>query len=128
PPAENGVLYSLAALLEASDDAIIGKTLDNIILSWNRGAERIYGYTAQEAIGRSIIHLILPPERAAEPEEIIARVVQGERIEHFETERVTKDGRRVVIDLIATPIRDENGQITGALVIARDITEYKKAQ
>lgn len=120
-------LYTLAALVDASDAAIIGKTLDNIILSWNRGAEKMYGYTAEEIVGRSIA-VLLPPEREGELEGIIARVAQGERIEQYETVRMTRDGRRIDVSLIVSPTRDRSGKITQALTIARDISEHLQAR
>jgi PAS domain S-box-containing protein len=115
------------ALVDASDDAIIGKSLENIIVSWNRGAEKIYGYTAAEAVGQPIT-LLTPPERRQEPAELIERVRRGERIEHFETVRVARDGRRIPIDLMISPARDARGEITGALLIARDISGQVQAR
>jgi PAS domain S-box-containing protein len=120
-------LMDVATLVEASDIAIIGKSLGSIILSWNRGAERMYGYSAEEAIGNSISLLILP-DRLHEAEEIIQRIEQGELVEHFETVRRAKDGRLLEVSLIVTPTRDATGAITGALLISRDITEQKQAQ
>ncbi len=117
----------LAAIVESSDDAIVSKTLDGIILSWNVGAERLFGYTAREAVGRSIL-LIIPPEREDEEQEVLERLRRGERIEHFETVRVTKQGRRIDISLTVSPIRDSSGHIIGALKIARNITDWKRAQ
>jgi PAS domain S-box-containing protein len=112
----------LAAIVDSADDAIIGKTLTSIITSWNRGAERIFGYTAEEAIGKSI-RMIIPPERQSEEDEIIARLSKGERIEHFQTERVRKDGTRAKLSLSISPIKDSTGKIIGASKIARDIAE-----
>ncbi len=120
-------LMDVATLVEASDICIIGKSLDNIILSWNRGAERMYGYTAEEAIGKPISFLILP-DRLHEPEEIIHRIKQGELVEHFESVRRAKDGRLLEVSLLVTPTRDAAGAIIGALLITRDITEQKQAQ
>lgn len=114
----------LAAIIDSSDDAIVGKTLDGVITSWNKGAERIFGYTEAEAIGRHIT-LIIPDERRAEEDEVLARLRRGERIDHFETERQTKDGRRLTISLTVSPIRDGAGRIVGASKVARDITERK---
>jgi PAS domain S-box-containing protein len=116
----------LAAVVSASSDAIISKTLDGIILSWNQGAERIFGYTAAEAVGRSI-DLIIPPELRDEERQILARLRRGERIEHFETVRLCKDGRRIDIGLTISPIRDDTGRIVGASKTAHDITEEKLA-
>jgi PAS domain S-box-containing protein len=114
----------LAAIVESSDDAIVSKTLDGVIRSWNRGAERLFGYTAQEAVGQPIT-LIIPPERVDEERTILTRLRGGERIDHFETVRVAKDGRRLDISLTVSPVRDRAGQIIGASKIARDITERK---
>jgi PAS domain S-box-containing protein len=117
----------LAAIVDSSDDAIVGKTLDGIITSWNRGAERIFGYTAVEAIGRHIT-LIIPEDGWAQEDEVLSRLRRGENIDHFETERQAKDGRRVQVSLSVSPIRDSNGRIIGAAKIARDITETKRAE
>jgi PAS domain S-box-containing protein len=117
----------LAAIVEASDDAIISKTLDGVVRSWNRGAERLFGYTADEAVGRPI-NLIIPPERQDEERSILERLRRGERVEHFETVRVAKDGRRIDISLTVSPLFDEDGQVTGASKIARDITERKQSE
>src|SRR5262249_51236472 len=114
----------LAAIVDSSDDAIIGKTLEGKILTWNVGAERIFGYTAEEAIGKSIT-MLMPPERLPEEDTIIATLRRGERIEHFETVRVRKDGQRLDISLSVSPIRDGTGTIIGAAKIARDITLRK---
>jgi PAS domain S-box-containing protein len=116
----------LAAIVESSDDAIVSKSLDGVIRSWNGGAERIFGYTAAEAIGRSI-HLIIPPERWNEERSILARLVCGERVEHYETVRVAKDGRRLDISLTVSPLRNADGEIIGAAKVARDITDRKRA-
>ena len=115
----------LAAIVEASDDAIVSKTLDGVIRSWNAGAERLFGYAAKEAVGRPIT-LIIPPERQDEEHEIIARIRGGERVEHFETVRVSKQGRRIDISLTVSPIRDSAGCVIGASKIARDITDRKR--
>lgn len=115
----------LAAIVESSDDAIIGKTLDGIIRSWNFGAERVFGHTAAEAIGQPIT-LIIPPDRFAEEKEILARIRLGERIEHFETVRMTKEGRLINISLTVSPIRNAVGEVVGASKIARDITGKKR--
>ena len=116
----------LAAVVASSDDAIISKTLEGAITSWNRGAERLFGYAAEEVIGRSIL-IIIPPERWAEEEDILRRLAVGEHIEHFETVRHAKDGRRLDISLTISPIRDPEGRIIGASKVARDITESKRA-
>jgi two-component system NtrC family sensor kinase len=117
----------LAAIVESSADAIIGKTLDGIIMSWNRSAERLYGYTAAEAIGQPITRLS-PPDIADEIPRLLERLARGERIEQYETQRLRKDGTRVDVSLTISPIRDPAGQIIGASTIARDITERRRAQ
>jgi PAS domain S-box-containing protein len=117
----------LAAIIESSDDAIVGKTLDGIITSWNPGATRLFGYEPQEIIGKSITTLI-PPELHAEEDEILARLRRGERVDHFETVRIAKDGRRIDISVTISPIRGEEDEIVGASKIARDITERKRAE
>ncbi|HEY4579453.1 MAG TPA: PAS domain S-box protein, partial [Candidatus Acidoferrales bacterium] len=117
----------LSAIVTSSDDAIIGKTLDGTIVSWNAGAERMYGYSADEMLGRPISSLV-PPELAAETPDILERVQRGERVEHLETVRVRKDGRRIDVSLTISPIRDPEGMVTGASAIARDISERKRAE
>ncbi len=114
----------LAAIVESSDDAIISKDLNGIISSWNTAAERIFGYSAQEAIGQPIT-IIIPPELHEEEAQILKRLRNGERIEHFETVRVTKAGKRINISLTVSPIKDSSGRVTGASKIARDITESR---
>ena len=115
----------LAAIVDSSDDAIVGKTLDSVIRSWNGGATRIFGYEPREIVGRSVMTLI-PPDRKHEETEIVARLVKGERVEHFETIRVRKDGSKVDVSLSISPIRSHSGSIIGAAKIARDITEAKR--
>jgi PAS domain S-box-containing protein len=117
----------LAAIVESSDDAIVSKTLQSIILSWNKGAERLFGYSAEEAIGQPIT-MLLPPDRRAEEQQILARIVRGERIEHFETVRVRKDGRHIDISLTISPIRDVAGVIVGASKVARDISRERASR
>jgi PAS domain S-box len=117
----------LAAIVESSEDAIVGKDTEGVITSWNRGAERLFGYTAHEAIGRSIT-IIVPPDRLDEESEILAHIRRGERIEHLETVRRTKDGGLLDISLTISPLRDWQGQIVGASKIARDITDRKRAE
>jgi len=114
----------LAAIVDSSDDAIVGKTLDGTIVSWNRGAERIYGYTAAEAIGQSI-RIIVPPDQPDEVPAILERLSRGERIEHFETVRARKGGENIDVSLSVSPIRDASGKVVGASTVARDITEQK---
>ena len=116
----------LAAIVATSDDAIVSKTLDGEILSWNAAAERLFGYTAEEAVGQPIM-LIIPPERSHEEATILRRLRAGERVEHFETQRRAKDGRLIDISVTVSPVRDANGVIIGASKIARDIGERKRA-
>jgi PAS domain S-box-containing protein len=117
----------LAAIVESSDDAIISKTLDGVVTSWNKGAERIFGYSAQEAIGRPIT-VIIPPERHDEERSILERIRRGERINHYETVRVSKEGRFIDVSLTVSPLRDARGRILGASKIARDITERRRME
>jgi PAS domain S-box-containing protein len=116
----------LAAIVESSDDAIFSKSLDNIILSWNRGCERLFGYVAEEAIGRSAA-MLHPSNLPSEEPMILARLRRGEKIDHYETVRRRKDGSLVDISLSVSPIRDQSGTIVGASKVARDITERKRA-
>jgi PAS domain S-box-containing protein len=117
----------LAAIVESSGDAIIGKTLDAIITDWNAGAEHMYGYTAEEVIGKPLA-ILVPPDRSEELATLMERLRRGERITHFETERVCKDGRRLHVSLSISPIRDSSGAIIGAATIARDITDLKRTE
>ncbi len=117
----------LAAIVDSADDAIVSKTLDGVILSWNRAAERIFGWTAAEAVGRHIT-LIIPRERWPEEDDILARLRRGERIDHFETIRITKEGRLIDISLTVSPVRDASGRIVAASKIARDITERRRLE
>jgi PAS domain S-box-containing protein len=117
----------LAALVASSDDAIIGKDLNLIVTSWNRGAERIFGYTAEEMIGTSIMRLI-PPDRLEEEKEILSRIRRGQRSDHFDTVRLAKDGRRLNLSMTISPIMDASGHVIGASKVARDISERKKAE
>jgi len=117
----------LAAIVDNSDDAIVGKDLSSIITSWNQGAQRIFGYTAEEMIGTSIKRLI-PADRQDEEDKILARLRRGERVDHFETIRVTKDGRELHVSLTISPIKDAGGNVVGASKIARDITDRKLAE
>jgi PAS domain S-box-containing protein len=122
--AEEAAAY-LAAIVASADDAIISKTLEGFITSWNAGAERIFGYPEVEAIGKKIT-LIIPPDRMEEEELILTRLKHGNRIEHFETERVAKDGRRIPISLTVSPVKASDGRIMGASKVARDISERKR--
>jgi len=117
----------LAAIVESSDDAILSKTLDGVISTWNAGAERIFGYTAAEAVGKPIL-LLIPPERRHEETEIQQKLARGQRVNHFETVRIAKDGRKIDVSLTVSPIRNAAGQIVGASKIVRDITARKKAE
>jgi PAS domain S-box-containing protein len=124
--AEEAQLH-LAAIVESSDDAIISKSLESIITSWNKGAEQIFGYTASEVVGRPIT-ILIPPDRHYEEDQIIAQLKQGNRIEHYETVRMRKDGKEINISLTVSPIKDPSGKIIGASKIARDITDRKRAE
>jgi PAS domain S-box-containing protein len=117
----------LAAIVADSDDAIIGKDLGGVITSWNRAAENIFGYSKEEAIGRSIQFLI-PSERAEEENLILNKILKGERVSHFETERICKGGRRITVSTTISPIFDLHGKVVGVSKIARDISLQKEAQ
>ena len=123
----NFVSRRLAAIVDNSDDAIVAKDLNGIITSWNQGAQRIFGYSAEEMIGTSIKRIIAP-DRQQEEDQILARLRQGERVDHFDTVRVTKDGRELHVSLTISPIKDTNGKVIGASKIARDITDRKLAE
>jgi PAS domain S-box-containing protein len=116
-----------AAIVESSDDAIISKSLDGTITSWNRAAERMFGYTADEIVGKPI-SMLMPPERNDDMESILGRVRRGERVEHYETVRLTKDGQRIDVSLSVSPVKDSAGRIVGAAKIARDISERRRAE
>jgi PAS domain S-box-containing protein len=117
----------LASIVESSNDAVIGKNLDGVIQSWNAAAEHLFGYTAEQAVGQHI-SLVIPPERLSEEEEIIASLRAGKRIEHYETERVRREGQRIAVSLTISPIRDDTGNVIGASKIARDVTERKRVE
>ncbi len=117
----------LASIVHSSGDAIVSKTLEGVITSWNTAAERMFGYTAEEAIGQSIL-LIIPPELQHEEQEILARLRRGERVSHYDTVRMARDGQRIDISLEISPMRDASGHIIGASKIARDITDRKQAE
>jgi PAS domain S-box-containing protein len=117
----------LAAIVDSSQDAIVSKTLDGIIQSWNTGAQRIFGYAAEEMIGSSITRII-PPELQDEEKRILEKIRKGERIEHYDTFRVAKDGRHIPVSLTISPIRDSTGAIVGASKVARDISERMRAE
>jgi PAS domain S-box-containing protein len=120
-------LRMLASIVESSDDAIVSKNLDGIITSWNRGAERVFGYTAEEVIGQPIT-IVIPQDRQGEEREILTRIRRGERIDHFETIRQRKHGSLIVVSLTVSPVKNAEGRIVGASKIARDITEQKRDQ
>ena len=115
----------LAAIVESSDDAIIGKTLDSVIRSWNAGARRVFGYEANEIVGKTV-YVLIPPDLHHEEPQIIARLLKGERVDHYETVRVRKDGTRIDVSLSVSPIRNASGTIVGAAKLARDVTEAKR--
>jgi len=117
----------LAAIIESSGDAIVGKDLDGIVTTWNGGAERIFGYLAEEIIGKPIT-ILIPPDRQKEEEAIIERIRRGQRVEHYETIRQRKHGGLIDISLSVSPVRDAQGKVIGASKIARDITEHKRSQ
>jgi PAS domain S-box-containing protein len=117
----------LASIVETSNDAIISKSLDGIIQSWNAAAERVFGFTTEEAVGRNI-SLVIPPDRLADEDQIIAKLRAGQRIEHFETERVRNDGQRIIVSLTISPIKDAAGNVTGASKIVRDVTARKRTE
>jgi PAS domain S-box-containing protein len=117
----------LAAIVESSDDAIVGKTLDGVIMSWNGAAERLFGYTAAEMIGTHISRLV-PPDRPDDIRTILGAIARGERVHHFDTERIRKDGTRIHVSISVSPITDASGRIVGASKIARDVTERKRTE
>jgi PAS domain S-box-containing protein len=117
----------LASIVEFGDDAIVSKNLDGIITSWNNGAERIFGYLAEEVIGKPIT-ILIPPERHHEEDVILERIRRGDRVDHYETIRRHKDGNLIDVSLTISPVRDANGTVVGASKIARDITERKRSE
>ena len=117
----------LASIVETSDDAIVSKDLNGIITSWNRGAERLFGYTGAEVVGKPVT-ILIPPELIDEEPQILDRIRRGERVDHYETVRRRKDGGLLDISLTVSPLMAANGKIVGASKIARDITERKRAQ
>ena len=117
----------LAAIVESSEDAIISKSLDGIITSWNAGAEHIYGYSTAEAIGKPIT-ILIPPERPNEFPQLTEKIKRGEAIKHYETDRIRKNGERIHVSLSLSPVKDEAGAVVGISVIGRDITERKWAE
>ncbi|MFN2587301.1 MAG: PAS domain-containing protein [Actinomycetota bacterium] len=125
PPLDESEFFS--AIVKSSDDAILSKTLDGTITSWNSGAANMYGYSADEAIGRNI-RILVPPDRPGEIDEILARIRRGEKVEHFETVRRRKDGKALNVSVTISPLRDATGAVAGASTIARDITDRKEAE
>ncbi|HEY8106486.1 MAG TPA: ATP-binding protein [Gemmatimonadales bacterium] len=119
--------FRLASIVASSDDAIVSKTLEGVITTWNQAAERMFGFSSEEAIGQSI-RIIIPPERWSEEDEVLRQIAAGHSVEHFETERRRKDGSPIQISLTVSPIRNAVGRIVGASKIARDITERKRFQ
>src|SRR5258708_3624135 len=128
PQHERGLTDAvLASIIANSDDAIISESLDGVITSWNRDAERMFGYTAAEVIGRSI-RIIIPPDRPYEADRFLDAIRRGERVRHYETERLCKNGRRLHVSLSLSPITDSVGRTIAVSKIARDMTEQKKPQ
>ena len=121
----NAAMYQLAAIVESSGEAILGKTLQGVITSWNRGAEKLFGYTADEVIGKSV-SLIIPPDRQEDLPKILARITAGETVQHYETTRVRKDGTHIEVSVTVSPIRDPTGKIVAAATITHDISEQKR--
>lgn len=117
----------LRALVEASDDAIIGKTEDGTIMSWNKGAEKVYGYKAEEALGQSI-SILIPPDHSDELPEIMARLRRGEHIATFEATRIHKDGHSIDVSVTISPVTGRGGVVVGAIAVARDITKHKQTE
>src|SRR6516164_1284711 len=125
-PKQREGLY-LSAIVQASEDAVIGKTLDGTIVSWNKGAEKIYGYKAEEILGHSI-SILLPPGKPDELPEIMKQLRRGRRIESYETTRVHKDGHYIDVSVTISPVKDKSGKVVGASAVARDITKHKQAE
>ena len=117
----------IASIVESSDEVIVSKNLDGIIISWNKGAEHVFGYTAEEAIGQPIT-IVIPEDRHDEERQILTRIRRGERIDHYETVRRRKHGSLIAVSLTVSPVRDAEGKIVGASKIARDITEQRRSQ
>ena len=117
----------LTAIVDASDDAIVGITLDGVITSWNSGAQKLYGYSVQEVIGHSI-SILIPPDQPEEIPRILEKVRGGERLDRYESVHVCKNGRQLQVSIIVSPVRDAGGSVVGACAIARDITEHKRSE
>jgi PAS domain S-box-containing protein len=127
-PSNEDAALLLSAIVDSSDDAIISKDLNGIITSWNRSAERLFGYTAAEAVGQPVASLLIPADRQEEEPEILSRLRRGERVDHFETKRKRKDGTILDISLTISPVKDAKGNIVGASKIARDVTEQLRTR
>lgn len=125
--ARTGLPGLLIQIIESSDDAIVSTTLDGVVTSWNAGAEKIYGYSSAEIIGKPIT-LLIPNDFSDNPLELLQAISQGRRVDHYETERIRKDGALISVSITVSPIRDEGGELVGASSIARDITERKRAE
>ena len=121
------MLAHLGAVVDSSDDAILSKTLDGTIISWNKAAEKLYGYTAAEIVGKPVT-ILAPRDRLDEVASFLDSIKRGERIDHFETVRVTKDGRHIPVSVTISPVYDSDRNVTGASTIARDITARKRAE
>src|SRR6202030_1222441 len=117
----------LAAVVESSHDAIVSKNLNGVITSWNKGAERLFGYAAEEAVGQNIT-MIIPPERRQEERTIVEQLARGERVDYFETVRMRKDGSLLDVSLTISPMKDASGRVVGASKLARDITERTRGE
>src|SRR5690606_15121123 len=120
-------LERISAIVDSSDDAILGKTLAGVITSWNHGAERLFGWRCDEVLGRSM-DIVLPPERREEERQLLARVAAGERVDHFETQRLHKDGHAIDVSVTISPVYGPDGALYGASSISRDITAQKEAE
>ena len=122
-----GAESHLLAIIDSADDAIVSKDLDGVIMSWNPAAERMFGWTAAETVGRHIT-LIIPDDRRTEEDHILGSIHRGERVDHFETERMRKDGQRIEVSITVSPVKDGSGRIVGASKIARDMTERRRLE
>jgi len=123
----NARYQALASLVEGAQDAIIGKDLDGVVTTWNKGAQELYGYTAKEMLGRNI-DVLTPPPRKNEVAQLISRIRRGEVVEHYETERITNSGWRIDVSVTLSPILDSAGSLVGISTVARDITDRRRAE
>lgn len=121
------VADALAAIVESSDDAIYSKDKDALLTSWNAAAERLYGYSADEAIGQPV-SILIPPERRGEELDILAKIMRGEKVHHYETQRITKDGSRVDVSISVSPVHSKSGEVVEAAIISRDIRQQKQIE